>query len=93
MFYVLIATPLGSHGGSCPYQGQSMFPHIVMHHIHEYDDDFPWIRVPGLGARRHPGIIIRTPFVAVAAAAAAAFVATSPSSGNNCPNDEIMKQQ
>ncbi len=36
-----------------------MFPHIVIHHICEYDDDIPWICMPGLGARRRHGIIIQ----------------------------------
>jgi hypothetical protein len=45
MFFVLIVTPLGLYGGSCPYGDQSVIPHIIIHHIREYDDKFPWIRV------------------------------------------------
>jgi hypothetical protein len=59
MLFVLIAIPLGLHGHSCPYQDQSMFPHIVIHHILEYDDIVPWICMPGLGACRCCGIIIQ----------------------------------
>ena len=52
MFFVLIATPPGLHDGACPFRGQSMFPHIVIHHIiREYDDDIPWICVPSRGFR------------------------------------------
>jgi hypothetical protein len=40
MFFVLTATSPGLHDDSCPYQGLSIFPHIVIHHIiREYDDD------------------------------------------------------
>jgi hypothetical protein len=46
LFFVLIVTPLGLHGGSRPYGGQSMFPHIVIHHICEYDDNIPWFCMP-----------------------------------------------
>ncbi len=41
MFYVLIATPLGLHGGSFPYQFQSMVAYILKCHIREYDDNIP----------------------------------------------------
>jgi hypothetical protein len=34
MFYVLIATPLGSHGGSCHVVYSGHPPHIVTHLIH-----------------------------------------------------------
>jgi hypothetical protein len=41
-FFVLIATPLGSHGGSClGHLGHP--PNIVTHLIHEYHVDIPWI--------------------------------------------------
>ena len=35
----------GMHDGSCPYRDQSMFPHIIIHHICEYDDNIPWLCV------------------------------------------------
>jgi hypothetical protein len=59
MFYVLIVTPLGLNSDSCPYQGQSMFPHIVIHHIREYGDNIPWISMPGLGAHQCHSIVIQ----------------------------------
>jgi len=30
-------------------KSERMFPHIVIHHIRECDDDIPWIRVPSHG--------------------------------------------
>ncbi len=41
MFFVLIATPLSLHGGSCPYQGQSVLLHILINRVREYDDNIP----------------------------------------------------
>jgi hypothetical protein len=32
-------------------KSERMFPHIVIHHIRECDDDIPWIRVPSHGFR------------------------------------------
>ncbi len=46
MFYVLIATPLGLHGGSSLVVHSGHPPHIVTHLIHEYHDDIPWVSVP-----------------------------------------------
>jgi hypothetical protein len=49
MFYVLIATPLASHGGSCLVAHSGHPPHIVAHLIHEYHVDIPRIWVPSRG--------------------------------------------
>jgi hypothetical protein len=49
MFFVLIATPLGLHGGSCIVLQSGHTPHIVIHLIHEYHVNFPWISIPSLG--------------------------------------------
>ncbi len=44
MFFVLIATPLGLHGGLCLLVVHSGHPpYIVTHQIHEYHVDIPWI--------------------------------------------------
>jgi hypothetical protein len=41
MFFVLIATPLGSHGGSCLVVHSGHPPHIVTHLMHEYHVNTP----------------------------------------------------
>jgi hypothetical protein len=46
MFFGLIATPLGLHGGSGLVVHSGHPPHIVTHLIHEYHDNIPWIHVP-----------------------------------------------
>ncbi len=49
MFFVLIATPPGPHGGSCLVVHSGHPPHIVTHLIHEYHVDIPWICMPSCG--------------------------------------------
>jgi hypothetical protein len=49
MISVLIATPLGLHGGSCLFAHTGHFPHIVTHLIHEYHVNIPWISMPSHG--------------------------------------------
>jgi hypothetical protein len=46
MFFVLIATPLGLHGGSCLGIHSGQHPHLVTYLIHEYHVDIPWISMP-----------------------------------------------
>ncbi len=51
MFFVLIATPLCLHGGSCLIVLSGHPPHIVTHLIHEYHVNIPWISMPLCGLR------------------------------------------
>ncbi len=49
IFFVLIATPLDLHGGSCFVVHSGNPPHIVIHLIHEYHVNISWICVPSCG--------------------------------------------
>ena len=51
MFFVLIGTLLGLHGGASLVVHSGHPPHTVTHLIHDYDVDIPWIGVPPCGFR------------------------------------------